>query len=1071
MVVKLVKRSSTDGALSTNYDWKEVEPKAREFLASRAAKSTLERRLRGKKYVGYVEGPPTLNNQPHIGHVRGRTMKDAWYRFRTMQGARIRFRAGWDTQGLPVELQAEKELGLAGNKWEAVRTMGEERLVQACKDLVAKYEKSWLEADDLLGLSLDHEKAYLTYRDAYIEREWKYMEKAWKKGLLGEGYMVVPYCPSCLTSLSHAEAASEYESLEDPSLFYKVKAEDGSYLAVWTTMPFTLVTDELVGVKPDAEYAYVEVGGETWVVGTQRLDAFGKEAGVKLGRTVKVVKGKVLEGLKYSHPLLDLIPGLAKLSAEGKIHRVVAEEFVDTSTGTGLVHIAPANGEDDFRVASDRKLPVFSPLDDEVKFTAEAGRFSGLFVRDADKLVSKQLAERGSLVHEGLITHDYPTCWRSGHRLVWTARREYFYWLDRIKDDLVKAAEQVEYFYESPRNRFLQFVAESRPWCVSRERFWGAPLPVWACTECGAKVPAFSRKEIVSMAAELPDGPDFELHRPWIDRVVLKCPKCGGRARREPFVLDCWHNAGASPYASFADHEFRRLVPVEFLTEAMDQTRGWAYDLLALHVILTGRPRAPFKAFLFQGFVLDDRGRKMSKSLGNTMWGLDVLRSHSVDLVRLYLVGKSSPIDSLNLDLNEMRSRPYQVLNTLYHLHVYLLQNGAVDGYDPLKHTCAWAAKKGLLKVVDLWLLAKLRDASKAVQEAYETGRFNEACRALEELTITHVSQTYVRLVRTELWKDDPKEGQRRRAVYAVLGHALGSIDELLHPVSPFITEYLFQETFASGSWKIPLVARGIRRGIAGGSRVREAERAVDLALRIEEACNSARMRAGLKRRWPLRSLRVVVSKEELKTARRAAHTVETICNVKEVEVSASASTLRTEVKLLPNASRIGARFKERTKDVLSAVRPLSGDSAVRAYTAGVPLKVETRSGSVEVPVDAFELTVTPHEGSVAVEKGGVFVSLDKERDEKLVAEGLVRDVARRLQALRKKKGFVPTAILSSAAVAGLEPDEIASLEPMRKEIAFLVRVKAVTLMKERTPDREWAEEDLDGRPVYLDVI
>ena len=639
-VARLAERSSPDGALSTNYDWKRVEPKAREFFESREARSALERRLRGKKSVGYVEGPPTLNNQPHIGHVRGRAMKDAWYRYWTMKGAKIRFRAGWDTQGLPVELQAEKELGLTGNKKEAVRMMGEEKLVQACKDLVHKYEKSWLEADRLLGLSLDHEKAYMTYRDSYIEREWKYMEKAWKKGLLGEGHMVVPYCPGCLTSLSHAEAASEYESLEDPSLFYKVRAEDGSFLAVWTTMPFTLVTDELVGVKPEAEYAYVEVGGQTWVVGAERLEAFGKEAGVELGRVVKTVRGKELEGMKYAHPLLDLIPGLAGLSADGKIHRVVAEEFVDTSTGTGLVHIAPANGEDDFQVATDRKLPVFSPLDDEVRFTAEAGRFSGLFARDADGLVSQLLAERGSLIHEGRITHDYPTCWRSGHRLVWTARREYFYWLEKIKDDLVQAAEGVEYFFDSPKNRFLQFVKESRPWCVSRERFWGAPLPVWVCPGCGEKVVAFSRKEIVDRAVELPDGPRFELHRPWIDRVVLKCPKCAGKARREPFVLDCWHNAGASPYASFSDDEFRRLVPVEFLTEAMDQTRGWAYDLLVLHVLLTGKPKAPYKAFLFQGFVLDDKGRKMSKSLGNTVWGLDVLRNYSADLVRLYIIGK-----------------------------------------------------------------------------------------------------------------------------------------------------------------------------------------------------------------------------------------------------------------------------------------------------------------------------------------------------------------------------------------------------------------------------------------------
>jgi isoleucyl-tRNA synthetase len=1069
VVTKLAARTSRASTLNANYDWKEVESKARAFQGSPAAKSTLEKKLSKKRSVGYVEGPPTLNNQPHIGHVRGRMMKDAWYRYWTLRGRRIRFRAGWDTQGLPVELQAEKELGLSGNKWVAITTVGEDRLVKACKELVAKYERSWLEADRLLGLSIDHDRAYRTFTDRYIEREWKYLETAWKRGLLGEGFKVVPYCPGCMTSLSHAEAASEYETLEDPSLFYKVKAEDGAYLAIWTTMPFTVVTDELVGVKPDAEYVYVRVGPETWVLGADRMDAFGRETGARLGRVMKRVKGKDLEGMKYSHPLIEIIPGLDKLAAEGKIHRVVAEEFVDTSTGTGLVHLAPANGEEDFQVALDRKLPVFSPFDDEARFTDEAGRFSGTFVRDADGLVSALLKARGAYIFEGRIRHEYPTCWRSGHRLVWVARREYFYWLERLKDDLVKAAEGVEYYYEAPRNRFLQFIRDARPWCISRERFWGSPLPIWACVECGEKVPAFSRAAILKRAVELPDGPDFELHRPWIDRVVLKCPKCGSRAHRELFVLDTWHNSGAAPYASFTNEEFRSLVPVEFLTEAMDQTRGWAYTLLALNVILTGKPRAPYKAFLFQGFVLDEGGRKMSKSLGNTVWGLDVLRHNSVDVTRLYITGKSSPPESLTLDLKEMASRPYQVLNTLYHLHVYLRQNGAVDGYDPSKHTLDWASRRGLLDTVDRWLLAKLAEASASVSASFEGGRFNEACGTLEDLTIAHLSQTYIRLVRTELWRDDPKERRRRLAIYSVLGHALRTVDELLHPVSPFITEYLYQEVFARRKWKAPLLAVGAARERTVGGTA-DAERMVDLALKVEGACNSARMRAGLKRRWPLRTLKVMVSEADLRTAKRAVKTIESLCNAKQAVVTASASDFPSRFKLVPNASRIGAQFKERTKDVLDAAAPLEGEEAVRAYVSGNSVPVDTRSGRVEVPMGAYELEITPDEGTVAVEKGGVFAAMDKERDEKLVAEGLLRDVARRLQALRKKRGFVPTAVLASAAVAGLEPEETAQLESMKKQLAFLVRVKKVTLSVEKTEQREWAEDDLDGRPVYLDV-
>ncbi len=310
-------------------------------------------------------------------------------------------------------------------------------------------------------------------------------------------------------------------------------------------MPFTVVTDELVGVKPDSDYEYVKVGGETWVVGSERKEALSRELGIQFGEVSRKVKGRELEGLSYVHPLVDMIPGLRGAEFKPKVHRVVAEEFVDITTGTGLVHISPANGEDDFAVATKRGILVFAPFDDQVKFTADAGRFSGLFARDADPVVVESLKERGALVSVGKLTHEYPVCWRSGHRLVWLARREYFYWVDRIRDQLLKAAEKVEYFFEPPKNRFLSFIAESPPWCITRERVWGTPLPVWVCEDCGEKVVAFSRKRIVELAVELPDGPYFELHRPWVDRVVLKCPKCGGRALREPFVLDTWHNSGS----------------------------------------------------------------------------------------------------------------------------------------------------------------------------------------------------------------------------------------------------------------------------------------------------------------------------------------------------------------------------------------------------------------------------------------------------------------------------------------------------------------------------------------------
>jgi isoleucyl-tRNA synthetase len=1065
VVAKLARRTRRTEPLSQDYDWKKIENRVREFYADPAVRARIAKKVSRSRPVGYVEGPPTLNNQPHVGHVRGRMMKDLWYRFRTFEGENLVFRGGWDTQGLPVELQAEKEMGLSGNKWEDLEKVGVDKLVAECKRLISKYKQDWEEADRLMGLLIDHERAYMTYRDQYIEREWKYLETAWKRGLLGEGYKVVPYCPKCQTALSAGEVSlGGYEQLQDPSLYYKARLEDGAFLVVWTTMPFTVVTDELVGVKPDAEYEYVRVGGEVWVVCTTRKEPLARELGVEFGETERKVRGEELEGLAYEHPLADQIPGQSTPEMREKAHRVVAEDFVDVTTGTGLVHMSPANGEEDFAVAQRRGLPVFAPFDDRVCFTAEAGRFAGLFARDSDEKVVEALREKGSLVSSGKIVHEYPVCWRSDDRLVWLARREYFYWVDKIRKDVVRAAEKVEYYFDGPRNRFLAGLSESPAWCVTRERVWGTPLPVWVCETCRERVGAFSRKSIVSQAVELPDGPDFELHRPWMDRVVLRCPKCGGRARREPFVLDTWHNSGASPYAAFTDREVKALVPVDFLTEAIDQTRGWAYTLLLLNVIRTGRPQAPYGKFLFQGHVLDEKGQKMSKRLGNVVQGLDLLRNNSADVSRFYMISKASPEDSVNFDLKEMSGRPYQVLNTLYHLHLYLQQNGDLDGYDPARHTASWAAKRGLLKAVDRWLLAKLEEAEGGAFGAYSEARFNEGSKAVEELVIAHISQTYVRLVRSELWREEEKERGRRLAIYAVLGTSLRKADEMLHPISPFATEYLFQEVFAPEKWRAPLLAVGRSRERVRGSR--SAEVSVDFALKVEEACNSARMRAKLKRRWPLRSVEVLVSPSVARVAKRARRTVSLLCNVKEVEVSTSASRFPASFVLKANTSRVGALFKERTRDVLKELRQLEGGEAIRAYNRGRSV----RFGQFDVPLSVFDLATTAHGGYEVAEKGGVFVAIRKERDDRLVAEGLVRDVARRLQALRKERGYVPTALIEFAAVAGLEDEELALLAPKKEEIAFLVRAKKVELTKAQQSGSGWKESDLDGRQVFLRV-
>ncbi|UCE29300.1 MAG: class I tRNA ligase family protein, partial [Candidatus Bathyarchaeota archaeon] len=557
--------------LTLNYDPLELEQEVRKFWE----KNNVSRKLMqvreesNKGVLGYVEGPPTLNGFPHVGHTRGRVMKDLRYRLKTMQGFFVPFWGGWDCQGLPVELEVERALGVR-NKKELLEKFGEEHFIEECKKIVEKYHQKWVAADQRIGVFMNDRKAYWTYLDEYIEREWKYLKRAWDQNLLGEGYYVVAYCPHCQTSLSNAEVGYEgaYRDVEDPSLHFKIRRSEAEneYFLVWTTMPFTIVTDMMLAVHPEAEYAKVKVDEETWILAKDRVESVMQELDISDYRIVEVVPAKKLEGMKYEYPFKDMVPRQRELEEQHLVHTVVCEEFVDVSTATGVVHLSPGNGEEDFQAAQKRQLSVFVPFDDECKFTDEAGEFAGIFARDADSKVVDILRQKGLLASVKTVRHEYPTCWRSHHKLIWLARREYFLWTNKVNDKVVEAAEKVNYFYESPKNRFLSFLKEGKPWCVSRERVWGAPLPVWVCKKCGHKVCVGSKKELLEKNTE-PVADDFELHKPWVDRVVLKCDNCGATMRREPFVLDAWHNSGASPYARFTDEEFKKFVPVDFLSE------------------------------------------------------------------------------------------------------------------------------------------------------------------------------------------------------------------------------------------------------------------------------------------------------------------------------------------------------------------------------------------------------------------------------------------------------------------------------------------------------------------------
>jgi isoleucyl-tRNA synthetase len=1061
---------------------KDIEQEVIRYLDSIDTKSLITTRIRGSgETICYVEGPPTMNGDPHAGHLRGRIIKDLWYRYNVLRNRNVIFRAGWDSQGLPVELQAEKELGLTGSKIDNIRKVGIEKIVATCKKIVKKYNEKWVLVDKLLGMSFDYENAYWTFRDEYIEREWRFIERAWEDHLLREWFRVVAYCPSCQTSLSNAEVNQGYETVEDPSFYYKVKlSDDNVYLIIWTTMPFTIVTDEMVAVNPGQDYVRIIVGLEEWIVGQDRVEGLMKELQISEYSRIGVKKGKDLEGLRYQHPLLSAIPGLQDLVGKAKIHTVIAEDFVDVTTGSGIVHLSPANGQEDFQVAERRNIPVFVPIDDRVTFTQEAGVFQGLFVRDADDKVVEAMKQFGAYVKLGIVRHNYPTCWRSHHKVVWLARREYFYMIERLKNKPLDAASKVEYFFDSPKNRYLEIIREKVPWCISRERIWGTPLPIWSCLTCNHKLGLFSRNEIVKFAELLPDGPRFELHRPQIDRVEIKCEKCGGRMEREPFVLDTWHNSGAAPYASLNDEEYAKFIPAVFMTEGIDQTRGWAYTLLMQNIILTGKPIAPFRSFLFQGHVLDEKGNKMSKSLGNVIDAFKLLTENAVDLVRFYFMWKSSPIDSLNFSVGEMATRTYQIMSTLYYLHVYFDQNSKYDKFNPKKNNLVWATGNNFLRLPDKWVLSKLQSVISEVSSSFEECKFHEAARLIEEFIINILSQNYVPLTRNEIWDDNENSLNRRLAIYAVLCEVLKVVDIMLHPLSPYLSDYLYvicfpdRKSILLEDWPI-----------SDTSFVDiQVEKSFDRLREIVSLTNSARMSAKLKRRWPINSVWICSGGRDTFDLESVLDLLKIQINVQDCKViryrndtklHKILSLLGSEVPITPrikiSKKNVGLKVKDDLEKVMQSFAKVDIYELLRTLeSSGKYLLTYSEGLLLELRPDDVELSYESAEGYALAENEDTLVFIDAQRDRDLVTKGLMRDLARNLQQLRKERGYNTTDIIPSANIAGLEEEEILRLQSMEEELKYLVRVTKIVFTKERFIDVKYKMIELEGRKLHISI-
>ena len=1062
--------------LATKFDAKAIESQVKEHIKSIDVEKLIFDSDKPEKIM-FIEGPPTMNGIPHAGHLRGRVIKDLWYRYNTLQGKKIVFNGGWDTQGLPVELQAEKELGVSGGKSEVVEKVGIERLVEECKSLVKKFNSKWVEVDKLLGMSFNHEKAYWTYRDSYIEREWQVLKKAYENGILEEDFTVIAYCPSCQTSLSHAEVNQGYEEVKDPSLYYKVKLRDeDAFLIVWTTMPFTLVTDAMVGLQPEEDYVYIKVDNETWIVGKTRLEEFLQEVKIENYKIEKTLKGSEFEGKKYIHPLLSIIPGLDECAKHDNYHVAVSEEFVDATTGSGLVHLSPANGEEDINIANKRKVKIFSPINDEVKFTSQAGKYEGMFVRDADRVIVEDLKECNALVKIGKIKHKYPLCWRSHHPIVWLARKGWFYKLDRLDDKAINAAESVEYFFDQPKNRFLGIIKEKHPWCISRERFWGCPLPMWMCQECKKQNWFFTRKEIIDSAVELPDGPDFELHRPWIDKITIKCKHCQStKTKREEYVLDTWHNSGSAPYSSLSDEEYKNEIPAPFFTEGIDQTRGWAYTLLIENVILNNGPIPPYKSFLFQGHVLDEKGGKMSKSLGNVIDGGDLLEKYPVDLVRFYFIWKASPIEPLSFSTEELMSRPYQVVNTLFNLHLYFKQNSEYDKFDS-SMTVSWAKENSLLTSPDIWLLSKLQKLIRKITERNDACKFHEAAKAIDDFIINNLSQIYIPITRGELWEEDESKKNRRLAIYAILNEILKTLDILIHPLCPFTSEYLYQTVFDAKKSILLENWPKYQESLVN----EEIEESFDIMKDVVSVSSAARMKGKLKRRWPLNEAQICVGQGQKQKLESLSELLLSQLNVEKFSIietqkdSGLEQLLELQDKRLPvkpiielERKKIGPKAKQHMGKLVNTFSETSPEKIILSLQKDSKFDFDIDGEKISLEAEDFVIDFDANEEFAVSKRDNYVVFISTTRNKEMMARGLVKDVARRLQTLRKERGYNPTDVLGVASILDLDEESLEMIKEKSQDLAFLVRVKQVNF--EQTC-KEYKDDDIDGQKIRISV-
>ena len=1042
--------------VSTDLNFVQREKQVEEFWKqNHIFEKSMDTRKKGQSYVFY-DGPPTANGKPHIGHVLTRVIKDMIPRYRTMKGYMVPRKAGWDTHGLPVEIEVEKLLGLDGK--EQIEEYGIAPFIEKCKESVWKYKEMWEDFSGTVGFWADMDNPYVTYHNDYIESEWWALKTIWDKGLLYKGFKIVPYCPRCGTPLSSHEVAQGYKTVKERSAVvrFKVKGEDAYFLA-WTTTPWTLPSNVALCVNPESDYCKVKAcDGYTYYMAVALLDkVLGSLAkdGEKPYEVLETVKGKALEYKEYE-PLFKCTGNyVAKLGQKG--HYVTCDGYVTLTDGTGIVHIAPAFGEDDANIGRKYELPFVQFVDSKGDMTAETP-YAGLFVKDADKPILIDLEKEGKLFDAPKFEHDYPHCWRCDTPLIYYARESWFIKMTAVRDDLVRNNNMIHWMPENiGKGRFGNFIENVQDWGLSRNRYWGTPLNIWEC-ECGCRHSVGSIAELKEMSDNCPD--DIELHRPYIDAVTIKCPKCGKQMKRVPEVIDCWFDSGSMPFAQhhypFENKElFESQFPADFISEAVDQTRGWFYSLHAISTLLFNKPC--FKNVIVLGHVQDENGQKMSKSKGNAVDPFDALSKYGADAIRWYFYTNSAPWLPNRFHGKAVEEGQRKFMGTLWNTYAFYVLYANIDNFDPMKYSI----KFDELNVMDRWLLSRLNSTVKAVDEHLENYRIPEAAKALESF-VDEMSNWYVRRGRERYWVQGLP--QNKIDAYMVLYTALVTICKAAAPMIPFMTEEIYQNLVRSVDANAPESIHLCDYPTVNEAWIdTELETAMDEVLSVVVLGRAARNGANIKNRQPLANITVVSDKV---LGKEYTDIIRDELNVKEVIFTDSASGL-VSYSFKPQLKTLGPKYGKQLGEIRNMLSSLDGAAAKKELDENGHITLHLSAGDIELTADDLLISAEQLENSFAVTDNGYTVALDTELTEELVAEGFVREIISKIQTMRKEADFNVTDHIAVEIKGSGKLEKIISGH--LNDIAGDVLADSVEIKEPDSNVREW---DINGEKAVIGV-